>query len=536
MDQLEISGIIGERDESLDSVLTENGIGENFTADMMRDYLAQNTEGDISILVDTIGGDVRHGFEIYDLLQAEKNKGRVVKTYGKQFDSIGSIIFLAGSDGHRYAYKDAKPLIHNSWRNPEDLSGLMLNSQTLRAIAEDHDAADFEMMHVYLNYAGRDKKAQLQELMMNETELSDQQLLELNFATEIIAQPANARAASIRAMAFKSGLVAEAAKHYADSILIDGDKVLLIQRSLDDEFEPGAWAFPGGKIEDGELPESAAARELNEETSIKALEVKPIEKIEHENGATTHFYFVSDYDLGDMELEEDEVAGAEWFSIGNLPENIIKDQTDQYKSLISKSIKMSEKVTALEKGLTALKARLGLIEPKAMLVPLEGGETELFIYSEDGELEGKRAVIAEGGEPTDENAPAGTHKLRDGRSVTVGEGGIIESVQESESAMDKEKMAAMEEELQAAKEELQALKAQKAEAEKLANEAREALKGELKAMKDQIEELKSIVPGDDSAKPELEKMKAMKAAREEFEKMTPSQRRVAALKMNASKN
>lgn len=45
-------------------------------------------------------------------------------------------------------------------------------------------------------------------------------------------------------------------------------KVLLCRRS--DEVED-AWQFPQGGIEKGELPQQAAARELQEETSIKSV-------------------------------------------------------------------------------------------------------------------------------------------------------------------------------------------------------------------------------------------------------------------------
>lgn len=42
--------------------------------------------------------------------------------------------------------------------------------------------------------------------------------------------------------------------------------------------DDGYWVFPGGKIEDGELPIVAAARELKEETGVTATGLKLIGK------------------------------------------------------------------------------------------------------------------------------------------------------------------------------------------------------------------------------------------------------------------
>ena len=54
--------------------------------------------------------------------------------------------------------------------------------------------------------------------------------------------------------------------------LIDADgRVLLAQRP---EGKPmaGLWEFPGGKVEDGETPEAALMRELEEELGIRTWE------------------------------------------------------------------------------------------------------------------------------------------------------------------------------------------------------------------------------------------------------------------------
>jgi 8-oxo-dGTP pyrophosphatase MutT (NUDIX family) len=54
----------------------------------------------------------------------------------------------------------------------------------------------------------------------------------------------------------------------AGVIIRTNNKVLLCQRSMDSTL-PGIWSVPGGHIEKGEDPKSAAVREFFEETNIK---------------------------------------------------------------------------------------------------------------------------------------------------------------------------------------------------------------------------------------------------------------------------
>lgn len=49
-------------------------------------------------------------------------------------------------------------------------------------------------------------------------------------------------------------------------IIKDGDKIFATQRGYG-EFKDG-WEFPGGKMESGETPQQALARELKEELAI----------------------------------------------------------------------------------------------------------------------------------------------------------------------------------------------------------------------------------------------------------------------------
>jgi 8-oxo-dGTP diphosphatase len=51
--------------------------------------------------------------------------------------------------------------------------------------------------------------------------------------------------------------------------LVDGEGRVLLQQRPQGRSMPGLWEFPGGKAEEGELPEAALARELAEELGIE---------------------------------------------------------------------------------------------------------------------------------------------------------------------------------------------------------------------------------------------------------------------------
>lgn len=60
-------------------------------------------------------------------------------------------------------------------------------------------------------------------------------------------------------------------------IVVDSlDRLLLLQRSRNDQHNPSLWEFPGGKVKRGQDANQAGIEELKEETG---LEVKQISKL-----------------------------------------------------------------------------------------------------------------------------------------------------------------------------------------------------------------------------------------------------------------
>lgn len=63
-------------------------------------------------------------------------------------------------------------------------------------------------------------------------------------------------------------------------ILRDNDKFLIVKRNVNDDLYPGAWEFPGGHLEDGELLKDGLAREIKEEIGFT----------DNFNPLITHYY------------------------------------------------------------------------------------------------------------------------------------------------------------------------------------------------------------------------------------------------------
>jgi mutator protein MutT len=51
-------------------------------------------------------------------------------------------------------------------------------------------------------------------------------------------------------------------------VVDDQNRVLIVQRGAHEQFLPGQWGVPCGKLNEGEEPERAAVRELLEETGV----------------------------------------------------------------------------------------------------------------------------------------------------------------------------------------------------------------------------------------------------------------------------
>ena len=60
------------------------------------------------------------------------------------------------------------------------------------------------------------------------------------------------------------------------AILDPDDRVLMLLRPEWVSWGSGKWAYPGGKLEEGETPRQAAIRETREETTLKVANIKEV--------------------------------------------------------------------------------------------------------------------------------------------------------------------------------------------------------------------------------------------------------------------
>lgn len=91
----------------------------------------------------------------------------------------------------------------------------------------------------------------------------------------------------------------------------DGDRIVLVRRPLSTKAFPGAWTFPGGKMESGETLSDCAARECVEEAGIKPAKLMPHSFYEHigPNSRTISHLFIAR--TNNLAIERDDVK---WFS------------------------------------------------------------------------------------------------------------------------------------------------------------------------------------------------------------------------------
>jgi 8-oxo-dGTP diphosphatase len=110
-----------------------------------------------------------------------------------------------------------------------------------------------------------------------------------------------------------------ALRYVVAALIVRGGEVLICQRRPD---QPMAlqWEFPGGKIEPGESPEAALARELDEELGIRATIGPRVTHIRHNyrHGGAVDLIFFAVHEFSG-ELENRIFKQLRWTKLEDLP-------------------------------------------------------------------------------------------------------------------------------------------------------------------------------------------------------------------------
>lgn len=141
--------------------------------------------GDVVVRINSPGGDVLAGAEIYNALRehSTSGKGRVVVHVTALAASAASVVAMAGDEV--LMNPTAYMMIHNPW------SFAMGNADDLRQLADQLDEIGEGIVEAYALKTGK-SKAKLRELMDAETYMSAPTAIREGFADGLLYQPEEA--------------------------------------------------------------------------------------------------------------------------------------------------------------------------------------------------------------------------------------------------------------------------------------------------------------------------------------------------------
>ena len=150
-----------------------------FEGDVSANSLSKQLEtlgdvSEISVYINSYGGEVAEGLAIYNALKRHKAK---IKTYCDGFAcSIASVIFMAGDE--RIMNESSLLMIHNAWNLAQG------NAEQLRKQADDLDKINQGAINAYKSNSTLSEE-EIKSLMDAESWILPEEAIEYGFATAI---------------------------------------------------------------------------------------------------------------------------------------------------------------------------------------------------------------------------------------------------------------------------------------------------------------------------------------------------------------
>ena len=121
------------------------------------------------------------------------------------------------------------------------------------------------------------------------------------------------------------------------AVILRDSKILVCQRRRDDSHAL-QWEFPGGKVEHGEIPQEALARELREELGIEATIGRELFRTRHryrESGQTLELIFFQANVDRSASLQNLVFEGFEWADLSSLQRYQFLQADEEFVALLA---------------------------------------------------------------------------------------------------------------------------------------------------------------------------------------------------------
>ena len=218
---------------------SESFWGDEITPQMFRDEL-EAEEGDLTVWINSPGGNVFAAAEIYTMLQ--EYKGAVTVKIASIAASAASVIAMAGK--RVLMSPTALLMIHD----PSTIA--MGNAKDMEKAIETLNEVKESIINAYAAKSGM-RRSKIAELMSNETWMNAGKAVELGFADEVLFAESEPDPEPEE----KDTATTAEAKMYSSRMM---DQAILNRLGISDELQPRAREEPmigmDGKTKDGAMP------------------------------------------------------------------------------------------------------------------------------------------------------------------------------------------------------------------------------------------------------------------------------------------